>query len=164
MRASSSSWCGPGTGDPVAEGEVGEVVVTALSADYPLIRFATGDLSAILPGQSPCGRTNTRIVGWKGRADQTTKVKGMFVHPEQVAEAMKRHKEIGRARLVVSHDGQSDIMTLKVEAPAGADPGLAARIAESLAAVTKLKGAVQLVPPDSLPKDGKVIEDIRKYD
>ncbi|HET7594665.1 MAG TPA: AMP-binding protein [Stellaceae bacterium] len=154
----------PGTGDPVAEGEVGEVVVTTLTADYPLIRFATGDLSAILPGRSPCGRTNTRIAGWMGRADQTTKVKGMFVHPEQVAEAVKRHKEIGRVRLVVSHDGQSDVMTLKAEAPAGSDPALAARLADSLAAVTKLKGAVQLVPPDSLPKDGKVIEDVRKYD
>jgi phenylacetate-CoA ligase len=154
----------PGTGDPVAEGEVGEVVVTTLSADYPLIRFATGDLSAILPGQSPCGRTNTRIVGWKGRADQATKVKGLFVHPEQVAEAVKRHPEIGRARLVVSHDGHSDVMTLKAEAPAGADPALASRLADSLAAATKLKGAVELVPPGSLPKDGKVIEDVRKYD
>ena len=154
----------PGTGDPVAEGEVGEVVVTTLTADYPLIRFATGDLSAILPGQSPCGRTNTRIVGWKGRADQTTKVKGMFVHPEQVAEAMKRHPEIGRARLVVSHDGHSDVMTLKAESLDSANPALAARLAESLAAATKLKGAVELVPPGSLPRDGKVIEDVRKYD
>ena len=154
----------PGTGDLVAEGEVGEVVVTTLTADYPLIRFATGDLSAILPGQSPCGRTNMRIAGWMGRADQTTKVKGMFVHPEQVAEAVKRHKEIGRTRLVVSHDGQADVMTLKAEAPAGADPALAARLADSLAAATKLKGIVQLVPPGSLPKDGKVIEDVRKYD
>src|SRR5216683_826990 len=109
----------PGTGDLVAEGEVGEVVVTTLTADYPLIRFATGDLSAMLPGLSPCGRTNTRIAGWMGRADQTTKVKGMFVHPEQIAEAVKRHQEIGRARLVVSHDGQNDVMTLKAEAPAG---------------------------------------------
>jgi phenylacetate-CoA ligase len=154
----------PGTGDPVAEGEVGEVVVTTLTADYPLIRFATGDLSAILPGRSPCGRTNSRIVGWLGRADQTTKVKGMFVHPEQIAETVKRHKEIGRARLVVGHDGQNDSMTLKAEADAGADPSLAARLTESLAAVTKLKGAVQLVPPGSLPNDGKVIEDLRKYD
>jgi phenylacetate-CoA ligase len=154
----------PGTGDPVAEGEVGEVVVTTLTADYPLIRFATGDLSATLPGRSPCGRTNTRIVGWMGRADQTTKVKGMFVHPEQVAEAVKRHPEIGRARLVVSHDGQNDVMTLKAEAPAGSDPVLAARLAESLAAATKLKGTVQLVPPGSLPNDGKVIEDVRTYE
>ena len=154
----------PGTGDLVAEGEVGEVVVTTLTADYPLIRFATGDLSAILPGASPCGRTNARIAGWMGRADQTTKVKGMFVHPEQVAEAVKRHPEIGRARLVVSHDGQNDVMTLKAEAPAGTDPALAARLADSLAAAAKLKGTVQLVPPGSLPKDGKVIEDVRKYD
>jgi phenylacetate-CoA ligase len=154
----------PGSGDLVAEGEVGEVVVTTLSADYPLIRFATGDLSAILPGESPCGRTNTRIVGWKGRADQTTKVKGMFVHPEQIAEALKRHPEIARARLVVSHDGHSDVMTLKAESLDSANPALASRLAESLAAATKLKGAVELVPPGSLPKDGKVIEDVRKYD
>jgi phenylacetate-CoA ligase len=154
----------PGTGDPVAEGEVGEVVVTTLTADYPLIRFATGDLSAILPGESPCGRTNMRIVGWKGRADQTTKVKGMFVHPEQVAEAVRRHPEITRARLVVSHDGHSDVMTLKAESLDSANPALAARLAESLAASTKLKGAVELVRPGSLPKDGKVIEDVRKYD
>jgi len=154
----------PGSGDPVAEGEVGEVVVTTLTADYPLIRFATGDLSAILPGRSPCGRTNTRIAGWMGRADQTTKVKGMFVHPEQVAEAVKRHREIGRARLVVSHDGQNDVMTLKAEAPAGTDPALATRLAESLAAATKLKGVVQLVPPGTLPNDGKVIEDVRTYE
>jgi phenylacetate-CoA ligase len=154
----------PGTGDPVDEGAVGEVVVTTLTADYPLIRFATGDLSAILPGPSPCGRTNTRIAGWLGRADQTTKVKGMFVHPEQVAEAVKRHEEVGRARLVVSRDGQNDVMTLKAEAPAGGDPALSLRLAESLAAATKLKGVVQLVPSGSLPKDGKVIEDIRKYD
>jgi len=154
----------PGSGDLVAEGEVGEVVVTTLSADYPLIRFATGDLSAILPGESPCGRTNTRIVGWKGRADQTTKVKGMFVHPEQIAEALKRHPEIARARLVVSHDGHSDVMTLKAETLDSANPALAARLAGSLAAATKLNGAVELVPPGSLPKDGKVIEDVRKYD
>ncbi|HKW54100.1 MAG TPA: AMP-binding protein, partial [Stellaceae bacterium] len=154
----------PGTGDPVAEGEVGEVVVTTLTADYPLIRFATGDLSAILPGQSPCGRTNTRIVGWKGRADQTTKVKGMFVHPEQVAEAVKRHPEVTRARLVVSQDGQGDVMTLKAEVPAGTDPALSLRLADSLAAATKLNGVVQLVPSGSLPKDGKVIEDVRKYE
>jgi phenylacetate-CoA ligase len=154
----------PGTGDPVPEGEVGEVVVTALSADYPLIRFATGDLSAFLPGRSPCGRTNRRIKGWMGRADQTTKVKGMFVHPEQIAEAVKRHREVRRARLVVSHDGQSDVMTLKAEVAAGTDPTLGAGLAESLLAVTKLKGRVELVAPSTLPNDGKVIEDIRKYD
>lgn len=154
----------PGTGDAVADGEVGEVVVTTLTADYPLIRFGTGDLSAILPGMSPCGRTNRRIKGWMGRADQTTKVKGMFVHPEQIAEAVKRHNGMGRARLVVTHDGQNDVMTLKVEVPASTDPALASRLGESLAAVTKLKGTVELVPPGSLPNDGKVIEDARKYE
>jgi phenylacetate-CoA ligase len=153
----------PGTGDPVAEGEVGEVVVTTLTPEYPLIRFATGDLSAILPGTSPCGRTNMRIKGWMGRADQTTKVKGMFVHPSQVAEAVKRHPEIGRARLVVSHDeSTTDVMVLHAEVPAGTDPTLAARVAESLQAVTKLKGSVVLTEPGRLPNDGKVIEDTRK--
>lgn len=152
----------PGTGDPVAEGEVGEVVVTTLTPEYPLIRFATGDLSAMLAGASPCGRTNRRIKGWLGRADQTTKVKGMFVHPLQVAEAVKRHGEVARARLVVSHDGQNDVMTLKAEVPAATDPALAQRVAESLAVVTKLKGAVELVPLGSLPNDGKVIDDVRK--
>jgi phenylacetate-CoA ligase len=154
----------PGSGDVLPEGEVGEVVVTTLTPDYPLIRFGTGDLSAILPGQSPCGRTNQRIAGWMGRADQTTKVKGMFVHPEQVAEAVKRHGGIGRARLVVTHDGVNDVMTLKAEVAPGTDGALAQRLAESLAAVTKLKGEVELVPPGSLPNDGKVIEDARKYD
>ena len=154
----------PGTGDPVPEGEVGEVVVTTLAPDYPLIRFGTGDLSAILPGTSPCGRTNARIKGWMGRADQTTKVKGMFVHPEQVAEAMKRHPEITRARLVVTHDGKNDVMTLKAEVPAGTGADHARRIAETLAAVTKLAGAVELVAQGSLPNDGKVIEDQRMYD
>jgi phenylacetate-CoA ligase len=154
----------PGTGDAVSEGEVGEVVVTTLSADYPLIRFATGDLSAVLPGMSGCGRTNQRITGWMGRADQSVKVKGMFVHPEQVAEAVKRHREVSRARLVVSNDGQNDVMTLKAEVPAGTDQRLAARLSNSLAAVTKLRGFVELVPAGSLPKDGKVIEDVRKYE
>jgi len=154
----------PGTGDPVEDEEVGEVVVTTLNPDYPLIRFGTGDLSAILPGPSPCGRTNRRIKGWLGRADQTTKVKGMFVHPEQIVETVRRHKEIGHARLVVGNDGQGDVMTLKAEARAGADPNLAARLSESLAAITKLKGTVELVPLGSLPKDGKLIDDIRKYD
>jgi phenylacetate-CoA ligase len=154
----------PGTGDVVSEGEVGEVVVTTLNRDYPLLRFATGDLSAMLPGMSACGRTNQRIAGWMGRADQSVKVKGMFVHPEQVAEAVKRHSEIGRARLVISHDGQSDVMTLKAEVPAGTDQRLAAHLANSLAAVTKLRGFVELVPAGSLPKDGKVIEDVRKYE
>jgi phenylacetate-CoA ligase len=154
----------PGTGEPAPDGEVGEVVVTTLTTDYPLIRFATGDLSAILPGPSPCGRTNHRIRGWLGRADQSTKIKGMFVHPEQVADAVKRHKEVGRARLVVTNDGQSDIMNLKAEVPDGTDPALALKLAESLYSLTKLTGAVTLVPPTSLPNDGKVIEDARKYD
>jgi len=153
----------PGTGDPVAEGEVGEVVVTSFTPEYPLIRFGTGDLSAILPGTSPCGRTNTRIRGWMGRADQTTKVKGMFVHPGQVAEAAKRHPEVVRARLVVSHDASTtDVMVLHAEVPAGTDPALAERLSESLHSVTKLKGSVVLTAPGSLPNDGKVIEDTRK--
>jgi phenylacetate-CoA ligase len=154
----------PGTGEVLPDGEVGEVVVTTLTPDYPLIRFGTGDLSAILPGMSPCGRTNQRIKGWMGRADQTTKVKGMFVHPEQVAEAVKRHGEIARARLVVTHDGKGDVMTLKVEVPRGTDSAFAQRVAESLAAVTKLSGAVELVAPGSLANDGKVIEDARRYE
>jgi len=153
----------PGTGDPVPDGEVGEVVVTTLTPDYPLIRFATGDLSAILPGLSPCGRTNQRIKGWMGRADQTTKVKGMFVHPEQIAEVLKRHPELRRARLVVSHDGESDVMTLKAEVSAS-DASLAAAVAQSLTAATKLKGRVELVAPGTLANDGKVIEDVRRYD
>jgi phenylacetate-CoA ligase len=153
----------PGTGDPVPEGEVGEVVVTTLTPDYPLIRFATGDLSAILSGVSPCGRTNQRIKGWMGRADQTTKVKGMFVHPEQVAEVVKRHPEIRRARLVVSQESGSDVMTLRAEA-SSRDAALTAAVSESLTAATKLKGRVELVAPGSLPNDGKVIEDARRYD
>jgi phenylacetate-CoA ligase len=153
----------PGTGDPVPEGEVGEVVVTTFTPDYPLIRFATGDLSAILPAVSPCGRTNQRIKGWMGRADQTTKVKGMFVHPEQVAEVVKRHPELRRARLVVSQESGSDVMTLKAEVSSG-DAALAATVTESLTAATKLKGRVELVAPGSLPNDGKVIEDVRRYD
>jgi phenylacetate-CoA ligase len=152
----------PGTGDPVPEGEVGEVVVTTLTPDYPLIRFATGDLSAILGGQSPCGRTNARIKGWMGRADQTTKVKGMFVHPTQVAEAVRPHRDVLRARLVVSQEQQTDVMTLYAEVATGGDPALAERLAESLQAVTKLKGKVVLQAPGSLPNDGKVIEDTRK--
>ena len=151
----------PGTGDPLPEGEVGEVVVTTLTPDYPLIRFGTGDLSAILPGQSPCGRTNARIKGWMGRADQTTKVKGMFVHPTQVAEAVRSHRDVLRARLVVTQEHQTDVMTLHAEVAAGADPALAVRLAESLQAVTKLKGKVVLQAPGSLPNDGKVIEDRR---
>ena len=151
----------PGTGDPVAEGEVGEVVVTTFNHDYPLIRFATGDLSAILPGRSPCGRTNVRIRGWMGRADQTTKVRGMFVHPGQIAEVVKRHREIARARLVVDSVEGQDRMTLRCEAAAGTN---AAAIVESIRDVTKLRGEVALVAAGSLPNDGKVIEDARKYD
>src|SRR5207302_9932936 len=146
----------PGTGDPVADGEVGEVVVTTFNPDYPVIRLATGDMSAVLAGRSPCGRTNTRIKGWMGRADQTAKVKGMFVRPEQVAEVAKRHPELARVRLVVSRDKEQDAMTLHVESPSN-DAKFANAIAESLQSVTKLKGAVKLVPPGSLPNDGKVI-------
>ena len=155
----------PGTGDPVPEGEVGEVVATTLNPDYPLIRFATGDLSAVLPGASPCGRTNLRLKGWLGRADQATKVKGMFVHPAQVAEVVKRHPEVARARLVVARDGETDVMTLHCEV-AGAEGGetLAGAIADTLRAVCKLKGAVKLVAPGALANDGKVIEDARSYD
>jgi phenylacetate-CoA ligase len=152
----------PGTGDPVKPGDVGEVVVTAFNRDYPMIRLATGDLSALLPGLSPCGRSNMRIKGWLGRADQTTKVKGMFVHPEQIAAIAKRHPELGRVRLVISRQGEQDSMTLKAEA-ASNDAGLAARIGETLAALTKLKGEVALVAPGSLPNDGKIIADDRSY-
>jgi phenylacetate-CoA ligase len=153
----------PGTGDPLLEGEVGEVVVTTLNPDYPLIRFATGDLSALLPGPSPCGRRAPRIKGWMGRADQATKVKGMFVQPAQVAAVLKRHGEIARARLVVSRAGDSDTMTLKCEVKNDAE-GLANAIAASLQEACKLKGAVELVEAGSLPNDGKVIDDQRSYD
>lgn len=150
----------PGTGDPVAAGEVGEVVVTTLNPDYPLIRFATGDLSAVLPGESPCGRTNMRIKGWMGRADQTAKIKGMFVRPEQVAALVARHAEAGKARVTVTREGEQDAMLVQVEAT-GLD---AAALSASVAEVLKLKGAVEIVAPGSLPKDGKVIDDQRKYD
>ena len=152
----------PGTGDPVPEGEVGEVVVTTLNPDYPLIRFGTGDLSALLPGACPTGRTNTRIRGWLGRADQTTKIRGMFVHPAQVADIARRFPEVIKARLVVSGEMANDVMTLKVEA-ASAPQGLDARIGEAIRDVTKLRGDVQLLQPGSLPNDGKVIEDARSY-
>ncbi|MEP6721155.1 MAG: AMP-binding protein [Variovorax sp.] len=151
----------PGTGDPVPDGEVGEVVVTTFNRDYPLVRFGTGDLSAVLAGPCPSGRTNTRIKGWLGRADQTTKVRGMFVHPGQVAEVVKRFPEITRARLVVEGEMAQDRMTLKIEAPASG--GLAERIAEAVREVTKLRSAVECVPAGSLPNDGKVIEDARSY-
>ena len=150
----------PGTGDPVAEGEVGEVVVTSFNADYPMIRLGTGDLSAILPGLSPCGRTNMRIKGWMGRADQTAKVKGMFVHPKQVAEVAARHPELKRLRLVVGRAAEQDTMTLMAESVAP-DAALEAAVTATLQSVTKLKGAVKLVAPGSLPNDGKVIADER---
>jgi len=152
----------PGTGDPVPEGEVGEIVVTALNPDYPLIRFGTGDLSAVLPGPCPTGRTNTRIKGWMGRADQTTKIRGMFVHPSQVADIAKRFPEVLKARLVVRGEMANDSMTLQVEA-ANAAEGLASRIGDAIRDVTKLRGQVELVSPGSLPNDGKVIEDARSY-
>ncbi len=150
----------PGTGDPVPEGEVGELVVTTLTPEYPLIRFATGDLSAILPGRSPCGRTNARIKGWMGRADQATKVKGMFVHPQQVAELIRRHPEIRRARLVVERDGEADVMTLHCEAE-GAGEALQSSLVETVQAVLKLKGRVAFAAAGILPNDGKVIDDRR---
>jgi phenylacetate-CoA ligase len=152
----------PGTGEPLPDGEVGEVVVTSFNPEYPMIRFGTGDLSAVLPGRSPCGRTNVRIRGWLGRADQTTKVRGMFVHPGQVAEIARRHPELGRVRLVVSGEMAQDLMTLKAEC-AGAPEGLAAQVAESLRELTKLRGEVVFVAPGSLPNDGKLIEDARSY-
>ncbi len=157
----------PGTGDPVAVGEVGEVVVTTFNSDYPLIRFGTGDLSAFLPDSltnaSPCGRTNMRIKGWMGRADQTTKVKGMFVHPEQVAAVVKRHSGIARARLVVTNPDSTDQMTLHCEVGT-TDGNLATAIADSVRDITKLRAEIRLVAVGSLPNDGKVIEDSRKYD
>ena len=153
----------PGTGDPVAEGEVGEVVVTSLNPDYPLIRFGTGDLSAILPGQCPTGRSNTRIKGWLGRADQTTKIRGMFVHPGQVADIIKRFPEVVRARLVVTGEMANDIMTLKVETACSGPDALAAKISDAIRDVTKLRGQVEVLLPGSLPNDGKVIDDARSY-
>ncbi|WP_418647217.1 phenylacetate--CoA ligase family protein [Thauera butanivorans] len=153
----------PGTGDPVAPGEVGEVVVTTFNPDYPLIRFGTGDLSALLPGASPCGRTNLRIKGWMGRADQTTKVKGMFVHPGQIAQVVKRHPEITRARLVVDNPDLNDRMTLMCEVAGGGGETLAAAIAASLRELTKLRGEVAFLPGGALANDGKVIDDMRTY-
>jgi len=153
----------PGTDDPVPDGEVGEVVVTTLNPDYPLIRFGTGDLSAILPGSCPTGRTNGRIRGWLGRADQTAKVRGMFVHPSQVADIARRHPEVQRARLVVSGEMASYRMTLHVEVSQQPE-GLLARIAESVRDVTKLRSDVVLSAPGSLPNDGKVIEDARSHE
>jgi phenylacetate-CoA ligase len=151
----------PGTGDPVPDGEVGEVVVTSLNRDYPMIRLATGDLSALMPGVSPCGRTNARIKGWMGRADQTAKVKGMFVHPKQIAEIAARHPELKRLRLVVGREAEQDTMTLLAECTQ-ADPALEAAIAATLHSITKLKGSVKLMTPGTLPNDGKLIADERK--
>ena len=150
----------PGTGNPVAHGEVGEVVVTTLNRDYPLIRFATGDLSAILDGPSPCGRTNIRIKGWMGRADQTTKIKGMLVRPEQVATLVARHKDVSRARVIASREGEMDVMTVQIET----ESDDADRYAQTISDALKLKGRIELVAKGSLPNDGKVIEDQRSYD
>ena len=152
----------PGTGDPVADGEVGEVLVTSLNPVYPLIRFGTGDLSAVLAGPCPSGRTNTRIKGWMGRADQTTKIRGMFVHPAQVDAIAKRFPEVARARLVVTGEMANDAMTLKVETTEQPS-ALASRIGDAIRDITKLRGEVELLPLGSLPNDGKVIEDARSY-
>ena len=152
----------PGTGDPVPVGEVGEIVVTTLDPHHPFIRLALGDLTAVLPGSSPCGRTNMRIKGWMGRADQATKVKGMFVRPEQVAEIGRRHPELGHLRLLVAREHETDVMTLVAECVAGSDE-LAAAVTATLQSVTKLKGVVTFVPPGTLPNDGKVIADERSY-
>jgi phenylacetate-CoA ligase len=154
--------CRPGTGDPLPDGEVGEVVITSFNRDYPLIRFGTGDLSAVLSGTSPCGRTNVRIKGWMGRADQSTKVRGMFVTPGQVAEIVRRHAEVRRARLMVEGEAGNDRMTLVCEV-AGDPPGLAEALVSTVRDVTKLRAEVRLAAPDTLPNDGKVIEDARKY-
>ncbi len=153
----------PGSGNLVAEGEVGEVLVTTLSRDYPLIRFATGDLSATLSGPSPCGRTNVRIKGWMGRADQTAKVKGMFVHPAQISEVARRHPEITKARLVIERTDNVDAMTLHCETTTD-DPVFADKVAESVQAVCKVRGSVRLVEAGSLANDGKIIDDVRKFD
>ncbi|MFC4669021.1 phenylacetate--CoA ligase family protein [Seohaeicola nanhaiensis] len=150
----------PGTGTPVAPGDVGEVLVTTLNPDYPLIRFATGDMSAVMEGPSPCGRTNQRIRGWMGRADQTTKIKGMFIRPEQVAALVARHSEVVKARVIARREGEMDTMTVQLEAP-GSDGSVYLR---SVAEVLKLKGAVEVVAPGTLPRDGLVIEDQRRYD
>lgn len=156
----------PGTGDPLPDGEVGELVVTNLNPDYPLIRFGTGDLSAILPGPCPSGRSNTRIKGWMGRADQTTKIRGMFVHPGQISEILKRHPEIGKVRLTVEGEMAQDSMTLHAEYKndAAANPSeLAANIATTVRESTKLRAEIRLCAPGSLPNDGKIIEDARSY-
>jgi phenylacetate-CoA ligase len=150
----------PGTGDPVEPGQVGEVVVTTLNPDYPLIRFATGDLSAVMPGISPCGRTNTRIKGWMGRADQTTKIKGMFVRPEQVAQLVAKHAEITRARVLAQREGEMDVMVVQIEAEGGDETAYQKSVVDLL----KMKARIEIVAPGALPNDGKVIEDQRNYD
>ena len=154
----------PGTGDPVPAGDVGEVLVTVFNPDYPLIRFATGDLSALMAGTSPCGRTNLRIKGWMGRADQTTKVRGMFVHPSQVAEVLRRHPDVGRGRLVVDSVDNRDLMTLHCEVEGERPEGLGRAVAASLREVCKLRGEVRLVDAGTLANDGKVIDDVRSYE
>ncbi len=153
----------PGTGDPVPDGEVGEVVVTTFDEDYPLVRFGTGDLSAVLPGRCPTGRSNTRIRGWLGRADQTTKVRGMFVHARQVAEVLRRHPEIVRGRLVVEGEMADDRMSLHIECGGSVPVALPDAVADTVRELTKLRASVVLVPPGSLPNDGKVIDDLRSY-
>ncbi|MBT4284566.1 MAG: AMP-binding protein [Rhodobacteraceae bacterium] len=150
----------PGTGNPVKEGEVGEILVTTLNSDYPLVRFATGDMSAFIGGHSACGRTNVRIKGWMGRADQTTKVKGMFVRPEQVAELVNRHPEVSKARVVVSRVNESDSMVVRLEVSGSSNQ----EYYESVQNIFRIKGEVEVVPTDKLPKDGLVIEDLRSYD
>ena len=150
----------PGTGNPVPEGEIGEVLVTTLNEDYPLIRFATGDLSAVLPGMSSCGRTNMRMVGWKGRADQTTKIKGMFVRPEQVAEIVGRHAEVKKARIVVARSNETDVFTMKLET----EIGEARRYESTVQEILKLRGRIEICAPGTLPNDGKVIDDQRSYE
>jgi phenylacetate-CoA ligase len=151
----------PGTGDPVPDGEVGEVVVTGFNAVYPLIRFATGDLSAVLPGRSACGRTNIRLRGWLGRADQTAKVRGMFVHPEQIAAAIAPFAPVARARLVVGRQDERDTMVLRCEAGVADAAALTVALEAALAEATKLRGTVEIVAPGTLPNDGKVIDDTR---
>ncbi|MEM1237845.1 MAG: phenylacetate--CoA ligase family protein, partial [Pseudomonadota bacterium] len=150
----------PGTGDPLPEGEVGEVLVTSLNPDYPLIRFATGDMSAVLPGHSPCGRTNTRIKGWMGRADQTTKIKGMFVRPEQVAALVARHDEVTRARVIAGRTGETDTITVRIEGAAEAAQTYAATVTD----LFKLRAEIEVVAEGELQKDGVLVEDTRSYD